>query len=105
MAAIITLAISRVMCDILHIDKLQRSLELFVQLELAEDCLLNGMDLSGLLLLYSSIGDAQGILKLSSLAKEQGKSNVAFLCLFTLGKLEECIQLLLERYPFSSLLY
>lgn len=76
------------------------------QLELAEDCLLNGMDLSGLLLLYSSIGDAQGILKLSSLAKEQGKSNVAFLCLFTLGKLEECIQLLLEsnRIPEAALM-
>lgn len=76
------------------------------QLELAEHCLLNGMDLSGLLLLYSSIGDAQGILKLSSLAKEQGKNNVAFLCLFMLGKLEECIQLLLEsnRIPEAALM-
>ncbi|PON73332.1 Coatomer beta subunit [Parasponia andersonii] len=76
------------------------------QFELAEDCLLHGMDLSGLLLLYSSIGNAEGISKLLSLAKEQGKNNVAFLCLFILGKLEECIQLLLEsnRIPEAALM-
>lgn len=68
-----------------------------LQLEMAEDCLLRGTDLSGLLLLYSSIGDAQGISKLAVLAKEQGKNNVAFLCLFMLGKLEECLNLLVER--------
>lgn len=68
-----------------------------MQLEMAEDCLSHGMDLSGLLLLYSSLGDAQGIQKLATLAKEQGKNNIAFLCLFMLGKLEECIRLLPER--------
>ncbi|KAG5537653.1 hypothetical protein RHGRI_024936 [Rhododendron griersonianum] len=66
-------------------------------LELAEACLKNAMDLSGLLLLYSSLGDAEGLLELASLAKENGKNNVAFLCLFMLGKLEECIQLLIDR--------
>ena len=65
---------------------------------MAEECLLHAMDLSGLLLLYSSIGDADGITKLAAMAKEQGKNNVAFLCLFMLGKLEECLQLLIERY-------
>lgn len=64
---------------------------------MAEKCLLHGMDLSGLLLLYTSLGDAEGISKLASLAKDQGKQNVAFMCLFLLGKLEECIQLLVER--------
>lgn len=68
-----------------------------MQFEMAEDCLSHGKDFSGLLLLYSSLGDAQGIQELASLAKEQGKNNIAFLCLFMLGKLEECIQLLLER--------
>ena len=68
-----------------------------MQLEMAEECLSNAMDLSGLLLLYSSLGDAEGIARLASLAKEQGKNNVAFLCLFMLGKLEDCLQLLLER--------
>jgi hypothetical protein len=70
----------------------------FLQLDMAEECLLHATDLSGLLLLYSSLGDAGGITKLASVAKEQGKNNVAFLCFFMLGKLEECLQLLIERY-------
>lgn len=60
------------------------------------------MDLSGLLLLYSSSGDAEGMSNLASLAKEQGKNNVAFLCLFMLGRLEDCLQLLVERYIISA---
>lgn len=68
-----------------------------LQLEMAEECLKRAMDLSGLLLLYSSLGDAEGISELALLAKNQGKNNVAFLCLFMLGKLEECLALLLER--------
>lgn len=68
-----------------------------LQLEMAEECLSQAMDLSGLLLLYSALGDAEGITRLASLAKEQGKNNVAYLCLFMLGKVEDCIQLLIER--------
>jgi coatomer subunit beta' len=64
---------------------------------MAEECLKHAMDLSGLLLLYSSLGDAEGISKLATLAEEQGKNNIAFLCLFMLGKLEDCLQLLVER--------
>ncbi|RWR77506.1 coatomer subunit beta'-1-like protein isoform X1 [Cinnamomum micranthum f. kanehirae] len=76
------------------------------KLEMAEECLVHAMDLSGLLLLYSALGDAEGISKLASLAKEQGKNNVAFLCLFMLGKLEECLQLLVEsnRIPEAALM-
>uniref|UniRef100_A0A0A9D5C5 COPA/B TPR domain-containing protein n=1 Tax=Arundo donax TaxID=35708 RepID=A0A0A9D5C5_ARUDO len=76
------------------------------KLEMAEDCLLQATDLSGLLLLYSSLGDAEGITKLASMAKEQGKNNVAFLCLFMLGKLEECLQLLVDsnRIPEAALM-
>ncbi|KOM44545.1 hypothetical protein LR48_Vigan05g215000 [Vigna angularis] len=76
------------------------------KLEMAEECLQHAMDLSGLLLLYSSLGDAEGISKLASLAKEQGKNNVAFLCLFMLGKLEDCLQLLVEsnRIPEAALM-
>ncbi|KAF6171331.1 hypothetical protein GIB67_038184 [Kingdonia uniflora] len=67
---------------------------------------LNAMDLSGLLVLYSSLGDAEGIKKLAYLAKEQGKNNVAFLCLFMLGNLEECLQLLVDsnRIPEAALM-
>ncbi|KAG0532296.1 hypothetical protein BDA96_04G096000 [Sorghum bicolor] len=76
------------------------------KLEMAEECLLYAMDLSGLLLLYSSLGDADGIKKLASVAKEQGKNNVSFLCFFMLGKLEECLQLLIEsnRIPEAALM-
>ncbi|TVU08045.1 hypothetical protein EJB05_41430, partial [Eragrostis curvula] len=76
------------------------------KLQMAEDCLLQATDLSGLLLLYSSLGDAEGVTKLASMAKEQGKNNVAFLCLFMLGKLEECLQLLVDsnRIPEAALM-
>ncbi|KAG6516449.1 hypothetical protein ZIOFF_026914 [Zingiber officinale] len=53
-------------------------------LEMDEECLSQDMDLSGLLLLYLSPGDAEGIIKLASLAKEQGNNNIAFLCLLML---------------------
>ncbi|KAF6173183.1 hypothetical protein GIB67_028481, partial [Kingdonia uniflora] len=76
------------------------------KLDLAGECLQNAMDLSGLLVLYSSLGDAEGIKKLAYLAKEQGKNNVAFLCLFMLGNLEECLQLLVDsnRIPEPALM-
>lgn len=64
---------------------------------MAVDCLRRAMDFSGLLLLYSSLGDAEGINELASLAKEKGKNNVAFLCMFMVGKLEDCLQLLVRR--------
>lgn len=66
-------------------------------MDMAEDCLRHANDLSGLLLLYSSLGDSEEISKLALLAKDLGKNNVAFLCLFMLGKVEECLQLLIER--------
>ncbi|MFQ6639063.1 hypothetical protein Gotur_015751 [Gossypium turneri] len=72
------------------------------KLEMAEQCMKHAMDLSGLLLLYSSLGDAEGISRLASLSKEQGKNNVAFLCLFMLGKLEDCLQLLVESNRISE---
>ncbi|CAN6456319.1 unnamed protein product [Victoria cruziana] len=76
------------------------------KLEMAEECMVHAMDLSGLLLLYSSLGDAEGISKLAALAKNQGKNNVTFLCLFMLGRLEECLQLLVEsnRIPEAALM-
>jgi coatomer subunit beta' len=68
-----------------------------VQLDVAEGCLRHAKDLSGLLLLYSAVGDAEGLEKLSASARENGKNNVAFVSLFLLGKVEECIELLIER--------
>lgn len=82
---------------ILYACKTYVSLCCAFQLGMAEDCLKQANDLSGLLLLYSSLGNADGISELASVAKEHGKNNVAFLCLFMLGKLEDCLQLLVER--------
>jgi coatomer subunit beta' len=75
-------------------------------IEMAENCLKHAKDLSGLLLLYSSLGDAEEISKLATLAKDSGKNNVAFVCLFMLGKLEECLQLLIDsnRIPEAALM-
>nr|KJB13138.1 hypothetical protein B456_002G058900 [Gossypium raimondii] len=76
------------------------------KLAMAEECMKHAIGLSGLLLLYSSLGDAEGISRLASLSKEQGKNNVVFLCLFMLGKLEDCLQLLVEsnRIPEAALM-
>ncbi|GKD22919.1 coatomer subunit beta'-2-like protein [Tanacetum coccineum] len=75
------------------------------ELDMAEDCLKHANDLSGLLLMYFSFGDAEEIAKLASLAKENGKNNLAFSCLFMLGKLEDYMQLLVNsnRIPEASL--
>jgi len=67
-------------------------------LDVAEECLSHAVDLSGLLLLHSAVGDVEGMRKLATLAREHGKNNVAFLSLFLLGELEACIQLLVDRY-------
>uniref|UniRef100_A0A0D6QYI2 Coatomer subunit beta' n=1 Tax=Araucaria cunninghamii TaxID=56994 RepID=A0A0D6QYI2_ARACU len=76
------------------------------KLDMAEDCLSRAADLSGLLLLYSALGDAEGMSKLASMAREQGKNNIAFLCSFMLGKVEECVQLLVDsnRIPEAALM-
>lgn len=73
-------------------------LHVFLQLDVAGECLRHAKDLSGLLLLYSAVGDAEGLEKLSVSARENGKNNVAFVSLFLLGKVEECVELLIERY-------
>jgi coatomer subunit beta' len=67
-------------------------------LDVAEECLSHAVDLSGLLLLHSAVGDVEGMRKLATLAREHGKNNVAFLSLFLLGEVEACIQLLVDRY-------
>lgn len=70
---------------------------LVLQFNVAEECMKNSKDLSGLLLLYSSLGNVPGMKYLASIARKDGKMNVAFVCLFMLGQLEECVQLLVDR--------
>ena len=71
---------------------------------LAQTCAEKSMDLAGLLLLYSSIGDRKGMLSLAKIAKDSGRSNVAFLAFFVTGQVEDCVQLLLStgRIPEAA---
>ncbi|GBG65649.1 hypothetical protein CBR_g51949 [Chara braunii] len=74
--------------------------------ELAQECLCNAVDLSGLLLLSTAMGNVKRMEDLGRMAKEQGKSNVAFLCLFLSGKVDECVRLLCAsgRIPEAALM-
>lgn len=75
-------------------------------LVLAEECYLRANDLGGLLLLYSTMGDAAGMDRLAKLARDSGRSNIAFLALFLLHRIDECIELLIqtERIPEAAFL-
>lgn len=61
-------------------------------------------DLSGLLLLHTSRGDAQGLEALAADAKATGKQNVSFLSSFLLGRVDECIDVLVTsgRVPEAA---
>ncbi|KAG0292908.1 hypothetical protein BGZ98_002422 [Dissophora globulifera] len=76
------------------------------RISLAEECFVHAQDFSGLLLIYSSSGDAQGMARLATMAKEAGKSNIAFACYLSLGQIEECIEILVEteRIPEAALM-
>lgn len=73
-------------------------------LALAELCAKRSGDLSGLLLLHSSAGNREGMLKLGVDAKNAGRLNVAFLSYFLTGRVEECLDLLVEanRVPEAT---
>ncbi|KAK3824930.1 MAG: coatomer WD associated region-domain-containing protein [Benniella sp.] len=76
------------------------------RVNLAEECFVHAKDLSGLLLIYTSSGNAQGLLKLAEMAKAAGKSNIAFACYLNLGQVEDCIEILIEteRIPEAALM-
>lgn len=61
---------------------------------LAAECFKNAKDLGSLLLLHSSTGDREGLRELSLQASSAGAHNVAFTCLWQLGDVEGCIDLL-----------
>jgi len=71
---------------------------------LAELAMWKSEDVNGLLLLYTSIGNAAGIEKLAAHAIQAGRHNVAFTCLFLLNRVGECIELLLKggRFPEAA---
>jgi hypothetical protein len=71
---------------------------------MAEECMVKANDLSGLLLLYSSLGKREGILDVATKASAQGKNNIAFMCFFICGRTEACVELLCEtgRVPEAA---
>ncbi|KAG0345867.1 Coatomer subunit beta' [Podila humilis] len=76
------------------------------KINLAEECFIHAKDLSGLLLIYTSNGNAEGMRRLAHMAKEAGKSNITFACLLSLGEVEECIDILIttERIPEAAMM-
>jgi coatomer subunit beta' len=63
-------------------------------IQLASACLSKAGDLSGQLLLYSATASTVKLQELANLARHTGKNNVAFVCLFLLNKIDDCIELL-----------
>jgi len=72
--------------------------------ELTEAASIASDDYSGLLLLYSAIGNLEGMEKLAKLAEAGGKTNVAFTCYFLTGNVEACADLLIatKRLPEAA---
>ena len=66
----------------------------------------NAKDYSGLLLLASSLGDAESMAQLAELAHSAGKENIAFTAYMTLNNIPKCLQLLVEteRYPEAAIM-
>ncbi|KAJ2010555.1 Coatomer subunit beta', partial [Coemansia sp. S610] len=73
--------------------------------DLAERCMVKAKDLSGLLLLYTSSGNATGMSKLAEMAEAAGANNIAFACYQSLKQDEKCLELLLriDRIPEAAL--
>ncbi|ETN19243.1 hypothetical protein PPTG_04610 [Phytophthora nicotianae INRA-310] len=74
------------------------------QLALAEDCALRADDFSLLLILYTSRGDKDGLVRLAGLAREKRRYNIAFICWLLLSKTTECVEVLKEtkRFPEAA---
>jgi len=72
--------------------------------ELAEAASIASDDFSGLLLLYSATGNAEGMEKLAKMAESGGKTNVAFMSYFLTGNVEACADLLVatKRLPEAA---
>lgn len=63
---------------------------------LAAECFTNAKDLGSLLLLHSSTGDRDGLRALAAQAEAGGAHNVSFSCLWQLGDVDACIDLLIK---------
>ncbi|KAI9732592.1 MAG: hypothetical protein M1834_003928 [Cirrosporium novae-zelandiae] len=65
-------------------------------LALAEECFRNSKDLGSLLLIYSSSSNIEGLRELVELSSAAGANNIAFSCLWQLGDVDGCTDILLR---------
>lgn len=65
-------------------------------LALAEECFTNAKDMGSLLLLHTATNNASGLRQLTSQADAAGSHNIAFSCLWHLGDLDGCVDLLVR---------
>lgn len=72
--------------------------------ELTEACSLASDDFPGLLLLYSAVGNFEGMEELAKMAQAKGKTNIAFVSYLLTGNVEECANLLIatNRLPEAA---
>jgi len=72
--------------------------------ELTEAASLASDDFPGLLLLYSATGNFEGMERLAAAAREDGKTNVAFVAMLLTGNVEACADLLIStnRLPEAA---
>lgn len=63
---------------------------------LAEECFVNAKDLGSLLLLHTATANAAGLRELANQADEAAAFNITFSCLWQLGDVDGCIDILLK---------
>ena len=68
--------------------------------------MIRAKDYSGLLLLASSLGDAECLEQLAESAHSAGKENIAFTAYMMLNNIPKCLDLLIEteRYPEAAIM-
>ena len=71
---------------------------------LAMECLHHTEDYGGLLLLATSAGDADTLARVGQQAAGSGYNNISFISNFLLGRLEECLEILVssKRLPEAA---
>lgn len=74
------------------------------EFDLAQECLHKAEDFGSLVLLASASGNDTMMQKLAESSKSKGENNISFLSYFVLGKLDDCLQLLIEtnRLPEAA---
>jgi len=71
---------------------------------LAKRCFSEAKDLGALFLLYTSVGDAEGVLSTGKLAEESNISNISVLCYLLLGDTKSALEVLItsNRLPEAA---